>query len=319
MNDGTAPLAGLRRVVSLGEAMLELSHIEAGLLQRGFGGDTFNTAVYLARATAGTGIDVCYATRIGDDVFSAELLRVAEAEALSTTAMVQHPGTLGAYIVRTDADGERSFTYYRGESPVRRMLRGRSEQELKQVLAGDPVVHLSGITLSVLAVPARARLLGLLAGVRRRGGLVSFDTNYRPRGWSSSAVARRWVSRALRLADVSLPTFDDEQLLFGDASPEATLTRHRAAGVRETVVKLGADGCIVGAGLERVPARVVDPVVDTTAAGDAFDAGYLAGRLAGRCPVDAARSGHRLAGHVVQHRGALVPAVASATEHPGGD
>lgn len=289
--------------------MLELSHTGGDLLRVGFGGDTFNTAVYLARATAGTEVEVSYATRIGDDVTSAELIRVAEAEGLNTGAMVQRPGTLGAYMVRTDAGGERSFTYYRSAAPVRRMLRGRSDPELRQVLSGAPLVHLTGITLSVLTPPARARLLGLLAGVRRRGGLVAFDTNYRPRGWRSPAVARRWVSLALRLTDVSLPTFDDEHLLFGDASLMATLTRHRTFGVRETVVKTGADGCLVGAGGERVPAAVVDRVVDTTAAGDAFNAGYLAGRLARHSPVEAAHLGHRLAGRVVQHPGALVPAV----------
>ena len=48
-------------------------------------------------------------------------------------------------------------------------------------------------------------------------------------------------------------------------------------------------------------------VVDTTAAGDSFAAAYLAARLRGAAPAEAARAGHALAGAVVRHPGAIIP------------
>jgi 2-dehydro-3-deoxygluconokinase len=47
--------------------------------------------------------------------------------------------------------------------------------------------------------------------------------------------------------------------------------------------------------------------VDTTAAGDSFNAGYLAARINGAMPRDAAAAGHRLAGAVIMAPGAVIP------------
>ncbi len=59
-----------------------------------------------------------------------------------------------------------------------------------------------------------------------------------------------------------------------------------------------------------VPAIALPPerVVDTTAAGDSFSAGYLAVRLNGGGAQQAAQRGHQLAATVIQHRGAIIPA-----------
>ena len=74
-------------------------------------------------------------------------------------------------------------------------------------------------------------------------------------------------------------------------------------------MKCGGEGCHIATaeGVTTVPVpRVVTPV-DTTAAGDSFNAGYLAGRFAGLDPAAAALRGHRLAAAVIGHRGAVVP------------
>ena len=79
-------------------------------------------------------------------------------------------------------------------------------------------------------------------------------------------------------------------------------------GVAEIVLKMGPQGCLVVSSdtRELVAANKV-AVVDTTSAGDSFNAGYLAARLQGKSASAAARAGHRLASVVIQHRGAIIP------------
>ncbi len=292
-------------VAAIGECMIELRQDGERRYGLGFGGDTLNAAVYLARQ----GVAVDYATVLGDDTFSDDMIELWRGEGIGTELVVRLPGTVpGLYLIRLGPRGERWFHYWRGEAPARRYFDLPETPALVERLAGHDLIYLSGITLSLYAEATRYRLFDLLDRVRARGGRVAFDPNFRERGWPDRAVARAVFGALLDRADIVLPTFDDERTLFGDASPEATVERLRGHGIGDIVVKNGAEPCLVltADGLALVPPEPVEPV-DTTAAGDSFNAGYLAGRLRGLDPVTAARRGHRIAGRVVQHRGAIIP------------
>lgn len=300
------------RIAAIGECMLELSATqpmapEGRAMQLGYGGDTLNTAVYLARL----GLVPEYVTALGDDHYSDWLLDCWRGEGVQTNLVSRLPGRVpGLYMIDTDPDGERHFSYWRGEAPARQLFDDeRRVAELERELTAMALVYLSGITLSLYDVVARERLFKVLAHLREAGVRIGFDGNYRPAGWPSPAEAQKAFTRACSLADIVLPTYDDEVALFGDGSPEATLQRITSAGASEVVLKQGAAGCLVwkdGASVN-VPARPVPRPVDTTAAGDSFNAGYLAGRLLGTEPEQAAIQGHTLAAAVIQIRGAIIP------------
>jgi 2-dehydro-3-deoxygluconokinase len=139
---------------------------------------------------------------------------------------------------------------------------------------------------------------------------VAFDGNFRPRGWKGDLARTRTVFvEALKRVDIALPTFDDEAVLWGDPSPEATVARLQAFGIGEIVVKNGPNSALVATAGARefVPVPEVMVPVDTMAAGDGFNAGYLAARLSGSEPAPSASAAHRLAGDVIRHHGAFVP------------
>ena len=168
------------------------------------------------------------------------------------------------------------------------------------------MLYLSGITLSIFSDAARARLFQVLAEARARAALVVFDTNFRPRGWPDLAVARGLYARMFEAADIVLASTEDLTLLHG-AGGEALLLAH--AATTEIVLKLlhPAARVLRDGGDTLVTAAPVASVVDTTAAGDSFAAAYLAARMGGAAPEDAARAGHDLAGRVVGHPGAIMP------------
>ena len=303
----------MTRVAVMGECMIELSELDDRTLALGYAGDVYNVAVALAR----WGTEVAFVSRLGDDHYSEAMLEDWRAEGLDTSLTDRLAGYApGLYMIRTDERGERSFTYWRSASPARELLADDAHAEhVRAGLAGTDWLLLSGISLSLLSAGAHARLLALLDALSAAGTRVAFDTNYRPIGWPDAETARERMDDVLARTALALPTLDDEQTLHGDRDARDTLRRLAAHGVEEAAVKLGPDGALVLADgvAEHVPAEPDVEVVDTTGAGDAFDAGYLHGRLAGLAPAEAAREGNRLAAASLRHRGAIVP----AEEMPG--
>lgn len=314
----------MTRLVSLGECMIELSELadpaRPGLMRRGFGGDTLNTAVYMARCLEGQGLEgeslegqgarVDYVTALGDDPFSAEMLAAWQAEGVGTGLVRRLEGRRpGLYTIRTDAAGDRAFSYWRTASAARETIRAWGAEALAARLAGCDLFYFSGISLGILDAESREGLLGLAAGLRAAGTRVAFDSNYRPAVWESPEAARAWIERAHQAAAIALPSFQDEQRLHGDTSPETAAARLRALGAEEVVLKRGAEACLLDhpGGRDRVETEAVARPRDTTAAGDSFNAAYLVARCRGQGPLEAARAGCVLAAKVVQAPGAIVP------------
>ncbi|UFN51310.1 sugar kinase [Roseomonas sp. OT10] len=309
--------AARSRVACLGECMVELRERSDGLLSRGFGGDTLNTAVYMARL----GMSVDYVTALGDDPFSAEMLAGWEAEGVGTGLIPRVPGRVpGLYLIQTDAKGERRFSYWRDSAPVRQLFTLDETPRVVAGLARFGLVYLSGITLSLFRGESSGALFAALEGVRAAGGRIAFDTNFRPRGWPDREEAVATYDRMARLSDIVLAGSEDHGLLTGTEPDMGAVERWlRAAGVTEMVIKSTQPGCQVihPGGMRLVRTKAVQPV-DTTAAGDSFAAAYLAAREAGLDPVQAARAGHRLAGEVILHPGAIIPREAMPADvlHP---
>ena len=294
------------RIACLGECMIELIERPDGTLTRQFGGDTLNTALYLARL----GVPTDYVTALGDDPFSEALLAAWRQEGIGTDAVPRLPGRLpGLYMIQTDAAGERRFHYWRDSAPVRQLFDLPETPAIQAALRAAELVYLSGVTLSLFGEKGRERLFDTLAQVRQGGAKVAFDSNFRPRGWPDRQVARAAFDRMAASADIVLASVEDYTLLDGTDDPGILADRLATAAVPEIIVKLTEPACRVLAGGVDVLVRGTQSgaVVDTTAAGDSFSAAYLAARRSGAGPVAAAAAGHRLAGNVVRHRGAIIP------------
>lgn len=299
----------MKSIALFGECMIELQGRVFGTMRQTFGGDTLNTAVYLARSSRRQDLRVCYATALGTDAYSDAMLAAWSAEGLDTGLVRRLPDRVpGLYTIQVDERGERTFTYWRDQSAARAYF-DTPATPLETAAPGLDALHVSGISLAILAPAARARLYGVMRTLRERGARVSFDNNYRPRLWPDAAAARDAFEAALALSDTALLTLDDEAALFGDASVEGALARARGAGVAEVIIKRGSDPTLVsvaGQPNAEVATQRIERVVDTTAAGDSFAGAFLAARLAGAPAADAAAAGNRLAAIVIQHPGAII-------------
>jgi hypothetical protein len=126
--------------------MVELREQADARMTRSYGGDTLNTAIYLARL----GASVDYVTALGDDVWSDEMLSGWRAEGVGTDLVVRLAGRVpGLYIIRTDENGERRFYYWRDSAPARQLFALPQTEALCELLTSYDLVYFSGITLSL--------------------------------------------------------------------------------------------------------------------------------------------------------------------------
>lgn len=300
----------MAKILGIGECMIELRANGAGLFEQDFAGDVYNFLVYLKRLAPAS--DVAFMSAVGADSYSDSLRSNCAREGLNTTWLFPVPDCLpGLYMVNTDPAGERSFHYWRSASAARRMM-ACVDDAVCEALGGFDVVFLSGITLAILGEQGRASLWPLLMLLKSRGATIVFDPNYRGVLWPDRETARQCTLQAYNLCDIALCGFDDERRLFDSHSAVDALERLASHGIGEIVLTDGAKEIHGLCGGERYrfapqPAR---RVVDTTSAGDAFNAGYLWARLNGRAAPDAAEFGSALAALVVGFPGAIVPAMA---------
>ncbi|MBD2859418.1 sugar kinase [Spongiibacter sp. KMU-158] len=294
------------RFLALGEVMIELApgSGQAGF-DLGFAGDTYNTAIHLARL----GAEVAYLTEIGADKFSDAIVIMGEANGLDMKACVRTQGELpGLYLIENDQRGERQFYYWRDNSAARQLFNSDNKlQHLLDTVQEGDVVYLSGITLAVMDGDIEGRFWTFIQQIKHRDITLVFDPNYRPRLWPDLEKARTAYKKLIALCDAALPTLDDEIALWGFDNTEEVLRFYRELGVAEVVLKLpDAQAMAVFEG-QCVSRKSVysGPVIDTTGAGDAFNAGYLFARFSGMDLSAALEMGHQMAAKVIAVRGAL--------------
>lgn len=299
--------SSIKSIACIGEVMIELVAKGADGAALGVAGDTYNTAVYLARALQGTDQSVHYVTGLGDDTFSARIEAAIAGHGIGTEYIERRADKMpGLYAIETDDTGERSFSYWRGESAARTMFAKPCAVGLDRL--GDfDLIYLSGITLAILPRAVRDDLMAALWTCQSKGALIAYDSNHRPRLWEDRKTAQLVNAAMWRLCDIGLPSVDDEMELFGEAREADVLARFADYGVTRGALKRGDAGPYGFAGARTGAAYPsVGKVIDSTAAGDSFNAGYLSGVALGQDDSTCLMNGHQLACKVIQHRGAII-------------
>lgn len=293
------------RFLALGEAMVEMAPTPDGTFKMGFAGDTLNTAWYARKCLPGDW-NVSYFTAVGTDKVSDRLVAFLKQSGLETDRIVRRSDkTVGLYMIQLE-NGERSFAYWRSDSAARKLAEDKAL--LAAALDGVKLAYLSGISLAILSETDRETLLEELTTARARGVKIAFDPNLRPRLWADQRTMCETVMNFAGLCDFLMPSFEDEEAYFGDATPRVSVDRYLAAGAKMVVVKNGPED-VVCAGPDGILSFTPDPVkdvVDTTAAGDSFNAAFLASYLVENDLPKAVAAGAKLAARVIGARGALV-------------
>ena len=300
------------RIAFIGECMIELTSDNNANTRQNFSGDTLNTAVSLTRLLPLNHHQIHFVTALGVDDLSNAMVNYFQSEGIRCDKIRRISDRQpGIYQIDVNSVGERSFQYWRDQSAARYLFSGHEyDTELHSLVSMD-YIYCSGISLAILSDSDRQKLIDLLSDAKTQGTIIWFDSNFRPLLWDNVDRARHWYQQILAMTDIAFLTYDDECALWGDHSPEDVFYRCAAFDIPEIVLKRGGQPCLIKTPTKTyaVDAETIPPdqVVDTTAAGDSFNAGYLASRLLGETyPKACAEIGHQLAGIVIQHQGAII-------------
>lgn len=289
-------------VVTVGEALVSFRTAAiqgAWTASAHVAGAESNVAIGLARL----GHAARWVGRVSDDALGAWIVATLAGEGVDTAWVRRGAEPAGAMVLESPEDHARRVTYLRRGSAGSAL----TADDVLGALAGAARVHLTGVT-PALSAGARAACLALAAAAAEGGVPVSLDVNHRPALWGEAEASS--ALRALLPHVTTLIASEEELPLVADGDEADAVAALLSTGVREVVVKRGADGASVfwaeaGPGDVRradVPARPVE-VVDVIGAGDALCAGYLSGRLDGLTPDAALRRGVEVAAACVASSG----------------
>jgi len=293
------------KILSIGECMAEFSPDEQlGKFNLGFAGDTFNTAWYIANNHAD--VNSAYFSKVGDDELSDQMLKFMSDNQVDTRYITTVAGsTIGLYLISL-VNGERTFSYWRNKSAA--TFLGQNVDDVGNAMKKQDMIYFSGITLAILDQNSRENLFSCLKSARRAGKKIAFDPNLRPKLWNDKKEMCDVIMAGANLSDIVLPSFEDEATWFSDADPMSTLARYQNVGAETVVVKNAGDPVSFcsqhGTGTYLVDS--VDKIIDSTAAGDSFNAEILVGLLREIPLADAINNAANLAKKVLMGQGALV-------------
>ena len=293
------------KILSIGECMAEFSPDEQlGKFNLGFAGDTFNTAWYIANNHAD--VNSAYFSKVGDDELSDQMLKFMSDNQVDTRYITTVAGsTIGLYLISL-VNGERTFSYWRNKSAA--TFLGQNVDDVGNAMKKQDMIYFSGITLAILDQNSRENLFSCLKSARRAGKKIAFDPNLRPKLWNDKKEMCDVIMAGANLSDIILPSFEDEATWFSDADPLSTLARYQNVGAETVVVKNAGDPISFwsqhGTGTYLVES--VEKIIDSTAAGDSFNAEILVGLLREIPLADAINNAANLAKKVLMGQGALV-------------
>jgi len=240
-----------------------------------FAGAEANVAIGLARQ----GVAVAYCAAVGNDWFGQAVQRTLRGEGVDVSLVqVDFEARTGMMIKQPQVLSEPSVTYYRADSAFARNAAAIAES--MEIPAGC-ALFVSGIT-PALRADVRDAFITLLERAAAAGTTIFLDLNFRSKLWTW-ADARAALKPVIGLCQVVLASETEASSLTETASYQEAAQALLALGAKEVVIKRGPEGATYFSGdvVIDAPAHAIPIVVDPIGAGDAFDSGFVAGRVKG--------------------------------------
>ena len=291
-------------VCSIGEAMIEISNVKNNLYNQSFAGDTLNFCNYLDKKK----LNAFFLSAIGKSEINQSLLDFVKSKNISTKYIKQiNQFEIGLYLIKNKDNGEKQFFYWRDESAAKQYFNNIDFINLYKELKNFDYIYFSGITLSIIHVSKLNNFIKLLKLLKSKKIKIVFDFNIRPTRWNKKNL-NNFFDSVLKFVDICFLSGEDMSYWKnknGIKSYEQILTKYK---IKHSIFRKNAKFTYVFLNKNKYvfKNKLLKKVVDTSGAGDGFNAAYLSNFIVNNDPILALKAGSTLGSKIVMKKGAIV-------------
>ena len=291
-------------VCSIGEAMIEISNIKNSFYNQSFAGDTLNFCNYLDKKK----LNAFFLSAIGKSEINQSLLDFVKSKNISTKYIKQiNQFEIGLYLIKNKDNGEKQFFYWRDESAAKQYFNNIDFLNLYKELKNFDYIYFSGITLSIIHISKLNNFIKLLKLLKRKKVKIVFDFNIRPSRWNKKNL-NIFLDSVLKFVDICFLSGEDMNNWKNKNNIKSHEQIVRKYKIKHSIFRKNAKFTYVFLNKTRYVFRnkLLKKVVDTSGAGDGFNAAYLSNFIVNNDPVLALKAGSSLGSKIVMKKGAIV-------------
>ena len=291
-------------VCSIGEAMIEISNIKNSLYNQSFAGDTLNFCNYLDKKK----LNAFFLSAIGKSEINQSLLDFVKSKNISTKYIKQiNQFEIGLYLIKNKDNGEKQFFYWRDESAAKQYFNNIDFLNLYKELKNFDYIYFSGITLSIIHVSKLNNFIKLLKLLKSKKIKIVFDFNIRPSRWNKKNL-NIFLDSVLKFVDICFLSGEDMNYWKNKNNIKSYEQIVRKYKLKHSIFRKNAKFTYVFLNKTRYvfKNKLLKTVVDTSGAGDGFNAAYLSNFIVNNDPVLALKAGSSLGSKIVMKKGAIV-------------
>ena len=291
-------------VCSIGEAMIEISNIKNSLYNQSFAGDTLNFCNYLDKKK----LNAFFLSAIGKSEINQSLLNFVKSKKISTKYIKQiNQFELGLYLIKNKDNGEKQFFYWRDESAAKHYFNNIDFLNLYKELKNFDYIYFSGITLSIIHISKLNNFIRLLKLLKNKKIKIVFDLNIRPSRWNKKNL-NIFLDSVLKFVDICFLSGEDMNYWKNKNNIKSYEQIVRKYKFKHSIFRKNAKFTYVLLDKNKYvfKNKFLKKVVDTSGAGDGFNAAYLSNFIVNNDPVLALKAGSSLGSKIVMKKGAIV-------------
>lgn len=284
--------------------MIEISNKKNNLYNQSFAGDTLNFCNYLDKKN----LNAFFLSAIGNSEINQSFLKFVKSKLISTKLIKQiNQYEIGLYLIENKNNGEKQFFYWRDESAAKQYFNNIDFLNLYKELKHFDYIYFSGITLSIIDISKLNNFIKLLRLLKNKKIKLVFDFNIRPSRWNKKNL-NKFLDSVLKFVDICFLSGEDMNFWKNKNNIKSYEQIIRKYKIKHSIFRKNAKITYVFLNKIKYVFRnkLIKKVVDTSGAGDGFNAAYLSNFIVHKDPVLALKAGSSLGSKIIMKKGAIV-------------